>query len=392
MQSQPTKVDGPSGKTVLVVEDQRLVAADLAVQLRTFGYRVVGLAATGADAIEKARELCPDLVLMDVHLEGDMDGTEAARQIRAESGCAIVFLTAYSDVETLERAKLAEPGGYVVKPATPTELRCAVEIALHKQGAERDRSEGDARAFGQQMHIVRKRVEELEQAYRELETFSASLTHDLRNPLQVISGATEMLERTQGEHLNEMGRLFLTQVGSAADRMMERLSTLLEHARTRRTELDLARFSLSALAAEIWTELAPSAPRAVCTVRPNIDVEADRALLRRVLENLLTNALKFSSTRDRPTIEVGVAADAEQTCYYVRDNGVGFDMRAAEGRLFTPYGRLHQADGFTGTGLGLAGSKRIIERHGGRMWAFGVPDDGATFFFTLGAGAAADAR
>lgn len=382
MSSQPMQAP-ELAKSVLVVEDQRLVAADLAVQLRSFGYRVVGLAASGAEAVRKAEQLAPDLVLMDIHLEGEMDGTEAARRIRQVSNCAIVFLTAYSDVETLERAKLAEPGGYVVKPATPVELRCAVEVALYKQSSERQRSDTSARAFGEQLDEVRMRVQQLEQAYRELETFSSSLTHDLRNPLQVITGATDMLERTQGEYLSDMGRVFLGQVGSAADRMMERLGSLLEHARATRAELDLRELSLSDLATEVWAELSPAAPRASCTVEAGLKVWADPSLIRRVLENLLTNAIKFTAVRERPSIEVGSAADGEQVCLFVRDNGVGFDMRQAEGRLFTPYGRLHQSADFNGTGLGLSGSRRIVERHGGRMWACGVPNNGATFFFTL---------
>src|ERR1700749_3001862 len=138
-----------NGPTVLVVEDQRLVAADLAMQLRGFGYRVVGCATSGAEAVAKARELDPNVVLMDIHLEGEMDGTEAARQIRQGSRCAIVFLTAFSDVATVE-------------------LRCAVEVALHKQQTETRRAEDEARNFEKQLEGVRDQVSELERAYSEL--------------------------------------------------------------------------------------------------------------------------------------------------------------------------------------------------------------------------------
>lgn len=370
-------------KSVLIVEDQRLVAADLAVQLRNFGYKVVGQAVNGAEAVAKARELTPDLVMMDIHLGGAFDGAEAARRIRAESRCAILFLTAYSDEETLERAKLAEPSGYLVKPVTPAELRCAVEVALHKSGLEQRRSEGDAEAFGEQLAGVRRRVHELEHAYSELESFRASLTHDLRNPLQVIRGATEMLERMHGEQLSATGRAFLGQVGSAADRMMERLEALLEHAQANHGELERTEFSLSRLVEEVWAELAPLAPRARCVVQPDLTVYADRALLRRVLENLLSNAIKFSVAREQPKIEFGAAPDLESPYYYVRDNGLGFDMRVAEGQLFVPYGRLHPSGEYPGTGLGLAGSRRILERHGGKIWAHAVPNEGATFCFVL---------
>ncbi|MEY4513347.1 MAG: hypothetical protein RLZZ450_5469 [Pseudomonadota bacterium] len=377
---QTSDAEGPS---VLIVEDQRLVAADLAIQLRSFGYRIVGFASNGLEAIAKARELMPSVVLMDINLEGEMDGTEAARQIRAFSSCAIVFLTAFSDVATLERAKLAEPGGYVVKPASPVELRCAVEVALYKQVSERRRAEDDTKLFDQQLGLVRARVAELESAYRELEACSSTLTHDLRNPLQVIAGAAEMLERTQSEQLSPVGRVFLGQVGAAADRMMERLSSLLEVARDARAELSLEDVELSKLAREVWDELRHAVPRVRCTIADGMHVRADRVLLRRVLENLLSNAIKFSRQSREPELEVGVVTGEPRSSYFVRDNGVGFSMKDAEGRLFSPYGRLHDQSSFDGTGLGLSGARRIVERHGGEMWAVSAEGKGATFFFSL---------
>jgi two-component system NtrC family sensor kinase len=372
--------DAPS---ILIVEDQRLVAADLAMQLRGFGYRIVGFAVSGPEAIAKARELRPSAVLMDINLEGTMDGTEAARQIRSESDCAIVFLTAFSDLASLERAKLAEPGGYVVKPASPVELRAALEVALHKQQSERERASLDATAFQEQLAQVQRRVAELEQAYVELEATSASLTHDLRNPLQVIAGATEMIERTQSDQLTQVGRLFLGQVSAAADRMMNSLNGLLEHARQSAGELALAELDLSELAREVWQELAGRYPQARCEIGEGMKARGDRLLMRRVLENLLSNALKFTANRPAPRIEVGPSQDDRQRCFFVRDNGVGFPNSLAEGKLFRPYARLHDAQAFAGNGLGLAGARRIVERHGGSMWAHGVEGQGATFYFTL---------
>ncbi|HEY6878073.1 MAG TPA: ATP-binding protein [Polyangiales bacterium] len=370
-------------ESVLVVEDQRLVAADLAMQLRGFGYKVVGLAVSGAEAIAKAREHNPSVVLMDINLEGPMDGTEAATEIRKHSDCAIVFLTAFSDLATLERAKLAEPGGYVVKPASPVELRAALEVALHKQRSERERAHNEALLFAGQLEQVQKRVGELEQAYLELEATSASLTHDLRNPLQVIAGATEMLQRTQAGEMTQLGKAFVGQVAAAADRMLDSLNGLLETARQGRSELALVELDLSELAKEVWSELSSRAPRARCQVAEGMKVRGERQLLRRVLENLLTNAVKFTANKPEPQIEIGVAEDQRTRCFYVRDNGVGFPMNQAEGKLFRPYGRLHDAQQFAGNGLGLAGARRIVERHGGSMWAYGLPGEGATFYFTL---------
>ncbi|HEX5660882.1 MAG TPA: ATP-binding protein [Polyangiales bacterium] len=377
---QATAADAAS---ILIVEDQRLVAADLAMQLRGFGYTIAGFAVSGPEAIAKARELRPSAVLMDINLEGPMDGTEAALQIRSESDCAIVFLTAFSDLASLERAKLAEPGGYVVKPASPVELRAALEVALHKQKSERERASADADAFQDQLVHVQRRVAELEQAYVELEATSNSLTHDLRNPLQVIAGATEMIERTQAGQLTNVGKLFLSQVSAAADRMMNSLNGLLEHARQNASEPCKAELDLSALAREVWSELAERNPDARCEIAEGLTAHGERLLLRRVLENLLSNALKFTANRSAPRIEVGASEDERQCCFYVRDNGVGFPNSLAEGKLFRPYGRLHDPSAFAGNGLGLAGARRIIERHGGAMWAHGVEGQGATFYFTL---------
>lgn len=372
------------GPTVLVVEDQRLVAADLAMQLRSFGYRVVGFATSGAEAIAKCRELDPNVVLMDIHLEGELDGTDAAREIRKTSRCAIVFLTAFSDLATLERAKLAEPGGYVVKPASPVELRCAVEVAVHKQQSERHRADEEARHFDVQLAALRGRVGELEQAYCELETFSASMTHDLRNPLQVITGATEMIERTQAEQMTPVGRMFLGQVVTAAELMMDRLTGLLEVARSHQADLTLTDFELGALAREVWDELKSGTEQpAACVIHENMWVYADRPLLRRVLENLLSNAIKFSAREPTIAVEVGASQDGRRTRYFVRDHGIGFDPADAAERLFRPYGRLHEKSEFEGTGLGLIGARRIIERHGGQLWAESAEGQGATFFFTL---------
>jgi PAS domain S-box-containing protein len=230
---------------------------------------------------------------------------------------------------------------------------------------------------------VRERTAQLEAALHELETFSYSVSHDLRAPLRAIDGFSQALLEDYGGALDARGRGYLDRVRHGARRMGELIDDLLTLARVMRTELSRETVDLSALAREVIEELRRAQPNRspTVTIDTGLLASGDPSLLRSLLSNLLGNAWKFSGTRQAACIEFGVHA-GQPPVYFVRDNGVGFDMTYAD-KLFGPFSRLHNPDEFEGTGIGLATVHRIVSRHGGRVWAESAPEQGATFYFTL---------
>jgi PAS domain S-box-containing protein len=228
------------------------------------------------------------------------------------------------------------------------------------------------------------RAAELVSANRELETFSHTVSHDLRSPLTGIVGYSEFLLEYYGERLDEQCRGFLEHIHNAGLRMGHLINALLDFSRLTRGEVKREAVDLSGLAQEIAIELRLEAPERPATFRiaEGITVSGDSRLLRAVLQNLLGNAWKYTARNDAAAIEFGVVQEAGAPVYFVRDNGVGFDMSQAE-RLFVPFQRLHDENEFTGSGIGLATVERIIRRHGGRIWAEGEPGKGACFYFTI---------
>ena len=229
------------------------------------------------------------------------------------------------------------------------------------------------------------RLAEREVANRELEAFSYSVSHDLRAPLRHVTGFAQLLEKSAGGSLDDTGRRYLATISESARQMGRLIDDLLGFSRMARAEVHRTRVDLAALVSGVQQELQARLGErdVVWRVGDLPAVEADPALLRLALVNLLSNALKYSGTRPRSEIEVGAVSNGgKETVVFVRDNGVGFDMRYAD-KLFGVFQRLHRQEEFEGTGIGLANVRRIIQRHGGRTWAEGVPDSGATFYFSL---------
>jgi PAS domain S-box-containing protein len=227
----------------------------------------------------------------------------------------------------------------------------------------------------------------LQAANRELEAFAYSVSHDLRSPLRGIDGYSKILLEDCMDRLDEDGRLVLGQVRAAAQEMGELIDGLLEYSRLGRCELKKNGVDMTALFKDIFEEIGRADPqrrlRLDMTSLPT--VQGDVLLLRALVRNLLDNAVKFTATRDPGIITVGTlngGSQPQETTFFVRDNGAGFDMRYA-GKLFGVFQRLHTQDEFQGTGVGLANVKRIVERHGGRVWAKAEPNAGAAFFFTI---------
>ena len=239
----------------------------------------------------------------------------------------------------------------------------------------------DQKRVGQELEA---RVAELANVNLELEAFSYSVSHDLRAPLRHVTGFASLLEEQAGSALDAQARRYLTTITEAARRMGTLIDDLLAFSRMGRTNVVKRSINLSELLDEARAEVSVdlNGRRIVWDVQPLPTVEADPALLRSALVNLLSNAVKYTGTRDEARIEVGAVASAAEVVVFVRDNGVGFDMAYAH-KLFGVFQRLHRSDEFIGTGIGLANVRRIVQRHGGRTWAEGAVDSGATFYFSL---------
>lgn len=246
-----------------------------------------------------------------------------------------------------------------------------------------DRREADRRIRELNARLE-ERTRELEAINRELEAFSYSVSHDLRAPLRGIDGFSQALLEDYGTRLDSTGQDYLRRIRAGTQRMGRLIDDLLHLSRIMRADMVMEQVDLTALAKVVAADLSAREPGRLVDfdIQPGLCGEADSHLIRVVLDNLFGNAWKFTGGRVPARIEFGVARRDDGHAFYVRDNGAGFDMSYVD-KLFGAFQRLHAESEFQGTGIGLATVKRVIQRHGGRVWAEGAVDGGATFWFTL---------
>jgi PAS domain S-box-containing protein len=241
-----------------------------------------------------------------------------------------------------------------------------------------------------ELELRRSRDELSEQTLRltnvnkELDAFAYSVSHDLKSPLRLITSYAELLKEDAAGYLNEQSLRFIDSICRNCDQMSNLIGDLLEFSRTSRTDMLREQVDLSRIADQICEILRMEQPERSIhfQIEVGLNGDADQSMMRVLLENLLRNAVKFTATRKVARIEFGGREEQGGWTYYVKDNGVGFEPELAD-RLFLPFSRLHSGEQFAGTGLGLSIVRRIVERHGGRVWGKGEVDDGATFYFTL---------
>ncbi len=232
---------------------------------------------------------------------------------------------------------------------------------------------------------VAERTQQLQDANKQLESFSYSVAHDLKAPLRAIGGFSKILMEDCPSQLDEEAQRYLQSIVGGAQRMGKLIEDLLAFSRQGRKEMTPSDIDMDELAKSVFEELRSATPerKLECRLQPLSPARGDRAMIRQVWVNLLSNAIKFTGPKDIASIEVGCSPNgADQNTYYVKDNGAGFDMEYA-GKLFGVFQRLHSGQEFEGTGVGLAIVQRVVQRHGGRVWAEGKVNQGATFHFTL---------
>jgi PAS domain S-box-containing protein len=325
---------------------------------------------------------------------GEMIGTSIKRLIpedrRQEEAAILDKITHGGNMQAFETLRQAKDGRLIHVSIKSSAIQGAGGEVVGMSKVERDMSEHRAMAEIRQLNIhleqrVLERTAQLQDANRELEAFSYSVSHDLRAPLRHILGFVKLLQQEASQLLPETSLRLLEAISQSANRMVKLIDDTLGFARVGRAALRKTEVDLEELAREIAGSFQAETKerKVVWQIHPLPKVTADCSLLRLVLLNLLANAVKFTAARAEARIEIGVAPeDNGQTVIFIRDNGAGFDPLYA-GKLFGVFQRLHSTDEFEGTGIGLANVRRIINRHGGCTWAQGAVGKGATFYFSI---------
>jgi two-component system sensor histidine kinase/response regulator len=364
----------PSAR-LLIVDDEAAQMRALCDTLRLEGYAAHGFS-SAKEALAGVQLGEFDLLITDLMMP-EMDGiglSNAVRQI--DPSVATIVMTGHGTIDTAVRAMREGAFDYILKPFKLNVLLPVIARALDMRRLRRENAELEERE--------RRRSEELAAAYRDLESFSYSISHDLRAPLRAITSFAQILEDNLATQSEAENRRLIGFIRSGGENMDQLIVGLLEFSRAGREPLTLELIDMTlmagAAAAEVMALYSGPTPRIDIGEMPS--VAADARVIRQVWCNLIGNALKYSAKRAEPWVKITGRIEGGEALYQIEDNGAGFDMRYAD-RLFGVFQRLHRAEEFSGTGVGLAIVQRIIASHGGRIRARGAPDAGACFEFAL---------
>jgi len=362
---------------LLVVDDEAELMHSLCETLAERGYDTTGRTNAQA-ALEALRTGGFDLLLADLSMP-EMDGLTLLREaLRIDGLLVVVIMTGDGTIGTAVEAMRSGAYDYILKP-----FKMGGILPVLQRGLAMRALRSVNLALEQQL---RERAAELEVANLELDAFTRSASHDLRAPLANVASVSTLLSRRFGPQLPEQASRLLQQIDGEVRRLLQLLDDLMRLSRLGRQALDLQSVDVTALARDVADELHQREPDRdlQVLVDPMPAAHADLSLLRQILVNLLSNAFKFTRDLERATVHVGCDAQDGVAEYWVRDNGVGFDMAHA-GQLFGAFQRLHPQTQFEGSGVGLSIVHRIVQRHGGRISAEAAPGNGACFRFTLAA-------
>ena len=360
---------------LLIVDDERPQLQALSSTLMEAGYTVKGVSSPieALNALETGKY---DLMLTDLQMPG-MDGITMLKEAKdRDQDLMVIVMTGHGTIDIAVEAMKAGAVDFILKPFKLKDIIPLIERALSLRRLRLENAELQRR--------VEERTMALEAANKELEAFSHSVSHDLRAPLRHISGFAAMLMAKYAADLPAEAQRHLGVIMEGAQNMSRLIDDLLTFSRTNRQPLAVQSVDMAALASNVIEGLRSAYPGR--NIETKVDAippcMGDPSLLRQVWINLLGNAFKFTGAREKALIEIGFSRESGENLYFVRDNGAGFDMRHSD-RLFSVFQRLHQAEEFEGTGVGLSIVQRIILRHGGRIWAQAAVGEGATFQFVL---------
>ncbi len=363
---------------ILIVEDELLIAQNVSRKLKKMGYEVVDIVSSGEIAVQTAIAQHPDLVLMDIVIQGEMDGIDAATKIREQCHIPVIYLTAYADEKTLERAKLTDPLGYILKPFKDRDLRVTIEIALSRHQAELE-----VQKALHQAELLREAAEADNQ--RKNQQISM-VSHEFRSPLSVIQMTAELLQE-YGEVFSEDARgNHLRRIRNATESMNQLLEDVLTLGRLEAktlqpvtTPLAVIKFCQELLEALRLNRMNQCVLQ-LCNLVGELQVYIEEKMLWHILNNLLTNSMKYSPNGGIISLTVSQVDDA--VCFQVQDQGIGIS-ELDQKRLFEPFQRATNVGNIPGTGLGLAIVKHLVDLHQGRIEVTSQLGVGTVFAVTL---------
>ena len=384
-------------KRILAVDDSRTYLHELGEQLRQEGYDPI-LAHSGEEALELLEVQTVDCILLDLVMPG-LSGNQTCQRIKSSPALRdipLLILTAREEREAMIENINAGADDYITKSSDFEVLKARLRAQLRRKQFEdesrqireqllqRDLEAGQAQAALELAETRSKLLADLEKKNRELETFSYSVSHDLRAPLRAIAGYARILLEDHSDGLAEEGKRMLDVILESTANMARLIDDLLEFAHVGRSELRSTLVDMTSLARSVIQDLLCACPAR--KIRASVGslpfCNGNEALLRLVLGNLIGNSIKYTRRCDLAQIQVEGRPETDENLYLVRDNGVGFEMAYAQ-QLFGIFQRLHSGSEFEGSGVGLSLVQRVIQRHGGRIWAEAKVNEGATFYFTL---------
>lgn len=348
---------------ILAVDDKRENLIAIQTVLKDMPVEII-TALSGNEALQLTLHHEFVLALLDIQMP-EMDGFELAEILQNDEKTAhlpFIFISAvYTDNLNIFKGYEKGAFGFITKPFQPRILMNKVKFFVDKHRQE------------MALHNLNK----------ELESFSYSISHDLRAPLRAINGFSHILKEDQYDTFNDDSKEALDMIITNAKRMEHLIDDLLDFSKLGKKQIIKSQVNIDELVKSVLLDLGMSSQKETSfDIQPLGDALGDRALLRQALFNLISNAIKYSSKKEKPRVEIGSEKKTYEVIYYVKDNGAGFNMNYYD-RLFQVFQRLHNLRDYEGTGVGLAIVQRIISKHGGRVWAEGKENEGATFYFSL---------